>query len=131
MFNIEVFQKIAPFLKHPLVLIGFVIFLLFSLFKVILQKYYKIPTKELRLILKYGFIISIIIVILGCMILVGITPWLRRSDIVEKEKIIKATIPINNGPLAIINFNIAAPINFQKYLQEALIFGIMLLRSVC
>lgn len=65
------FSKIAPFLTHPLVLIGFILFLLFSLFKT-LVKARIIPevSKDagagiVHVILNYGFIIALAIVLLG------------------------------------------------------------------
>ncbi|WP_150049188.1 PDZ domain-containing protein [Methylomonas rhizoryzae] len=68
--NIE-FAKIAPFLTHPLVLAGFALFLLFSLFKVLIKaKIIPEVSKEagagiVHVILSHGFIITLTIVLLG------------------------------------------------------------------
>ncbi|MGH8557775.1 MAG: tetratricopeptide repeat protein, partial [Methylococcales bacterium] len=65
------FEKIAPFLTQPLVLIGFVLMLFFSIHKQLLEANI-IPklTKQqggrmVELILRYGFFIGVLIVLLG------------------------------------------------------------------
>jgi hypothetical protein len=69
--NLAAFAKIAPQLANPLVLIGFVLFLVFGIHRVLLKSRI-IPTigkneapRIVRLILHYGFIISILIILLG------------------------------------------------------------------
>ena len=65
------FGKIAKYLKHPLVLMGFVIMLVFSVYNKILEKGI-IPTLSsdqgstiLQLMLGYGFQLGVLVVILG------------------------------------------------------------------
>ncbi|MCI0558075.1 MAG: hypothetical protein MN733_06240 [Nitrososphaera sp.] len=68
--NID-FSKIAPFLTHPLVLVGFALFLLFGLFKILIKARI-IPevSKDagagiVHAILNHGFIITLTIILLG------------------------------------------------------------------
>lgn len=69
--NITHFIKISNYLTHPLVLVGFTLFLLFGLFQFVI-KAGLIPkltqtqgANALSNIIRYGFIISIIVVFLG------------------------------------------------------------------
>lgn len=65
------FDKIAKFLKHPLVLIGFVLMLIFSTYNKLIDKGI-IPTLTtqdgsiiVQLILSYGFWLGVLIMLLG------------------------------------------------------------------
>lgn len=78
------FDSIAPYLKDPLVLIGFFIFIVFLLLRVIIKQNI-IPTLTkkdgfsfLKLILMYGFIFGIILMILGF--------GLKYREMSEKEQ---------------------------------------------
>jgi hypothetical protein len=65
------FQKIAPYLSNPLVLIGFGLLLFFGLHRVLVKS--KIlpevsatdSNKIVRLLLHYGFIVAVLVVLLG------------------------------------------------------------------
>ena len=65
------FSKIAPYLVNPLVLIGLCLFLLFGTYQVLLKAELLVPLSQnqssaaVRLILKHGFSIAILIVVLG------------------------------------------------------------------
>ncbi len=65
------FEKIAPYLSDPMVLIGFVVFLFFGFCRYLLKRGIIPPLKPsqgygvLRLILLYGFLFGIAIIILG------------------------------------------------------------------
>jgi hypothetical protein len=78
------FGKIAPYLKDPLVLIGFVLFLAFLFARQLLKSGIIPPVgagpgaQILRLILHYGFILGVIIVLLGF--------GLKYRDITEHEQ---------------------------------------------
>lgn len=78
------FDTIAPYLKDPLVLIGFFIFIVFLLLRVIItQNIIPTLTKKdgfsfLKLILMYGFIFGIILMILGF--------GLKYREMSEKEQ---------------------------------------------
>lgn len=69
--NLELFGKIAPYLENPLVLVGFVLFLFFGIHRVLIKSQIIPPLSKIHAhkvvlaILKYGFIASIIVVILG------------------------------------------------------------------
>jgi hypothetical protein len=65
------FEKIAPFLTNPLVLVGFVIFLFFGLFRVLLKANIVPPVAQttggqiIKRFFAYSFIIAIVAIILG------------------------------------------------------------------
>lgn len=65
------FLKIAPYLVNPLVLIGFCLFLLFETYQVLLKSGIVSPLSPrqgslvVRMILRHGLWISIVIIILG------------------------------------------------------------------
>ena len=71
MSQVSGFEKIAPFLNHPLVLIGFVVLIFFGLFRALLKAKI-IPSlpkttggEVVKIFLKYGFIIAVLIILLG------------------------------------------------------------------
>lgn len=88
------FSKIAPFLSHPLVLVGFVLFMLFGLFNALVKaKLIPTVTKEagagiLHVILNYGFLIALITLLLGFM-LQGIKTYYTHVE--NDGKAIQAT----------------------------------------
>jgi hypothetical protein len=65
------FEKIAPFLTNPLVLVGFVIFLFYGLLRIILragiipQLAQTTGGQVIKSFLRYSFIVAIIAIILG------------------------------------------------------------------
>jgi len=68
------FEKIAPFLSDPLILIGFFVFLAFLIARLIIRSGL-IPVLGsgegftiLRIILRYGFILGLVIIVLGFLI---------------------------------------------------------------
>ena len=71
MDSITEFSKISEFLKHPLVFMGFVLMLVFSIHKLILKASIleKLTSKDsgvvVRLLLRYGFLLGVLIVFLG------------------------------------------------------------------
>ncbi len=62
--DISAFEQVAPFLKHPLVLVGFVLLLVFSIHLAVVQLQ-KRQTQATRKILAYGFIIALVLMVLG------------------------------------------------------------------
>jgi hypothetical protein len=78
------FVKVAPFLTHPLVLCGFTIMLFYGVLKTLIRARILKPIGEasgaviLRLLLNYGFIVAILIVLLGFG-LEGYRTWLKSS----------------------------------------------------
>ncbi|MCI5207618.1 MAG: hypothetical protein D3910_02220 [Candidatus Electrothrix sp. ATG2] len=85
----EQFKGIAPYLTHPLVLIGFALFLLFGFFQLLIKAGI-IPTLDkgagaviLKVILDYGFIIALTVCLLGF----GSYAWVHhREDVVVKDR---------------------------------------------
>lgn len=79
-----VFEKLAPYLKDPLVLIGFMLFLAFLFSRKLLSSGIIPPigsgrgAKVLRLLLHYGFAIGILIILLGF--------GLKYRDMSEQEQ---------------------------------------------
>src|SRR5712692_10044260 len=65
------FEKVAPYLKDPLVLVGFFLFLSFLFIRYLLKAKIVPPLpktggyKILRTILLYGFIIGILLIVFG------------------------------------------------------------------
>jgi hypothetical protein len=84
MNGISGFQGVAPYLKDPLVLIGFVLLLAFLFSRYLLKRNIikPLPTafgyRILRSILLYGFIIAILIIILGFA--------LRHQELVNRQR---------------------------------------------
>jgi hypothetical protein len=78
------FEKIAPFLKDPLVLIGFFLLVAFSFCRYVVKKGVIPPLPRtlgyriLRLILLYGFIIGLLLVVLGYA--------LKRQELIERQR---------------------------------------------
>jgi len=93
MDKIEAFKEIAPFLKEPLVLVGFVIFLLFLIFQLIISlRLLKTTTiKEgektsLVTILHYSFFIAIIVILLGFGLAYYKTYWNISTQTKQTQK---------------------------------------------
>jgi hypothetical protein len=65
------FEKIAPYLKHPLVLVGFVLFLFFGIHRKLIESGIIPPLDQeggnavVQAILAYGFWIAFAVVVLG------------------------------------------------------------------
>ena len=78
------FEKVAPYLQDPLVLVGFVLFLFFGLGRVLLKSGIIPPLPEglayniLRLLLTYGFILALAVV--------GSGGVLKYRELSEKEQ---------------------------------------------
>ena len=69
--SFQVFEKIGPYLKHPLVLIGFLLLLFFGIHSKLISSGI-IPkldqdggTGILHALLAYGFIVALVLIILG------------------------------------------------------------------
>lgn len=69
--DLSIFARIAPYLEHPLVLVGFSIFLFFSLLFLILRLKILPPissrasSKLVPRIVTFGFVIAILVIVLG------------------------------------------------------------------
>jgi hypothetical protein len=75
--SIGEFTKVAPYLTNPLVLIGFVLLLFFRIHKALIKSPILTPvsktasSKIVRLLLHYGFIVALLLILLGF----GLTVW--------------------------------------------------------
>lgn len=91
MKNLDGFVEIAPYLKDPLVLAGFITLLLFTLFKSLLKlniiKYFSKDeaNKLVRLILKYGFVISLFVIIAG-FLMKGFELYTKSNQNIEHDQ---------------------------------------------
>lgn len=71
METLQAFKEIAPYLTHPLVLIGFVLLLFFGIHRTLLKAGILPPlntrasSKVVRILLRYGFVIAILVIVLG------------------------------------------------------------------
>ncbi len=65
------FDKVAPYLTHPLALIGFVLLAVFSIHKALIQSGIIPPVgprvggRLLQSLLRYGFVIALVVIVLG------------------------------------------------------------------
>jgi len=77
MSSISGFTKIAQYLTHPLVLIGFVLMLVFGTYKQLIKSGLLTQTsksessKIIKLMLQYGFWLGMIIVLVGFTLQLG------------------------------------------------------------
>jgi hypothetical protein len=75
--SIAEFSKVAPYLTNPLVLIGFVLLLFFGIHRALIESGILQPVskaasgKIVRLLLNYGFIVALLIILLGS----GLVGW--------------------------------------------------------
>lgn len=71
MNEISGFGKVAAYLTHPLVLVGFVMMLVFGIHKQLLKSGVLQPLSKkesgavVKLMLKYGFVLGLIIMLIG------------------------------------------------------------------
>jgi len=71
MAEIAQFLKIAPYLSNPLVLVGFCLLLLFAIHRALLKRGLLVQLSQrqssavLRMLLKHGFLVAIITIVLG------------------------------------------------------------------
>lgn len=69
--DLRAFADVAPYLTHPLTLAGFVLFLFFSIHRVLIRNKVipPIPKTEapgiVKLLLSYGFVIAVLIIVAG------------------------------------------------------------------
>lgn len=79
--SLTTFIKIAPYLTSPLVLVGFVLLLFFGFHRTLLKAGIIPPLnphtggKIVRLILRYGFVIALVVIVLGFVLELYRTPW--------------------------------------------------------
>src|SRR5690349_1528197 len=90
MSELEGFQKVAGYLTHPLVLVGFVLLLFFGIHKVLITSgILKVPEQEggtiVKLFLQYGFIIALVTILAGFM-LKGVQDYFVGGEAVKKEE---------------------------------------------
>ncbi|MCD6186293.1 MAG: hypothetical protein J7K84_11030 [Deltaproteobacteria bacterium] len=71
MNDLKVFSKFAGYLSHPLVLVGFILFLFFGIHKLLITSGIIKPVSEyegsliVKIILRYGFIIALVTILAG------------------------------------------------------------------
>ncbi|MCW5200976.1 hypothetical protein VU07_04145, partial [Desulfobulbus sp. F4] len=93
--NIAGFEKVAPHLTHPLVLVGFVLMLAFGIHSQLIKSglLSKVDKKDsgliIRLFLRYGFWLALTLLLAG----VGLSAW---NSWMEKEKV----LAVDAGKLA-------------------------------
>ena len=69
--SLKEFEKIAPYLEHPLVLVGFVLLVFFGIHKTLIRSGIIPPVNQrtggklVQLLLRYGLIIALAVVFLG------------------------------------------------------------------
>lgn len=69
--GLDAFGKLAPYLQHPLVLIGFVLLLVFGIHRLLIKSGIIPPVDQttggriVHTLLRYGFIIALVIIVLG------------------------------------------------------------------
>ncbi len=85
------FEKIAPYLTHPLVLVGFVVMLAFGIHKVIVQSKLlsKINSKDSGMIIK-------LILLLGLFLVLAVLGLVAWNSYMDKEKVVS----VDAGKLA-------------------------------
>ncbi|CAK8720504.1 MAG: TPR repeat-containing protein [Candidatus Electronema aureum] len=92
--DITGFSKVAQYLTHPLALVGFVLMLVFGMHKEIVksgllpQVSKKDGSEILKLILRYGFWLGLVLVLAGFLLQfsgIGLSAW---NSYMEKEKIV-------------------------------------------
>ncbi len=71
MNGISAFGKVATYLTHPLVLVGFVLMLVFGIHKQLLKSGVLQPLSKkesgavVKLMLRYGFVLGLLIMLIG------------------------------------------------------------------
>ncbi|CAK8724529.1 hypothetical protein LDFHOB_14540 [Candidatus Electronema aureum] len=92
--DISGFAKVAQYLTHPLALVGFVLMLVFGMHKEIVksgllpQVSKKDGSEILKLILRYGFWLGLVLVLAGFLLQfsgIGLSAW---NSYMEKEKVV-------------------------------------------
>jgi hypothetical protein len=119
----QYFEKIAPYLKDPLVLAGFAVFLFFSFGRYLLKLGIIPKLKEthgfriLRLILLYGFLLGLAIVVLGF--------GLKYREMSEEEQRravagIASEVRTNREGVAQLAANLETMVNMYEAVTHAL-----------
>ncbi|MCL9777539.1 hypothetical protein [Vibrio methylphosphonaticus] len=117
------FEKIAPYLEDPLVLIGFVVFLLFSFCRYLIKQGIFPQLKQkgaitiLKLILSYGFIIGIVIIGLGFGLKYN---ELSKSEQKRAISLIYSEIEANKHVVSELNKNTTTLSNTSKTISNIL-----------
>lgn len=92
--NLPDFEQIAPYLTHPLVLVGFILFLVFGIHKLLIKSKIIPPLSEtsgstvVLNLLHYGFIIALVIILAG-FTLEGLKTFINANG----EGAIKSSVP--------------------------------------
>src|SRR5580698_2714412 len=96
------FRTIAPFLTHPLVVVGYVLLLFFGLLRALLKEKIIPPLtpqtggRVVQVLLKYGFVIALVTILLGFLI-EGYRMYLRTSgDVASKPGLFVRITDISN-----------------------------------
>ena len=69
--ELSAFEKIAPYLTHPLVLVGFALLLAFSIHRALIKSGIIPPlsksggSRAVQLLLHYGFLLALVVIVLG------------------------------------------------------------------
>ncbi|MCU1299783.1 MAG: hypothetical protein JWQ87_67 [Candidatus Sulfotelmatobacter sp.] len=92
------FSRVAPYLVNPVVLLGFCLFLFFGIHRALLKAGLLAPLSQgqsstvIRLILKYGLLVSIIFIILGFALV------FRASENASRNHVQQGSITQQTGP---------------------------------
>jgi tetratricopeptide (TPR) repeat protein len=107
--NISGFEKIAPYLTHPLVLVGFVLLLAYGIHWQLMRSglLRQVSQKDsgliIRLFLRYGFWLALVLLLAGFGLQfsgIGLSAWNKwmekETAVAEKEKV----VAVNAGKMA-------------------------------
>jgi hypothetical protein len=87
--NLGEFTQLAPFLGNPLVLVGFVLFLLFGVHRLLIKSKIIPPVPQsaapaiVKMILRYGFWVALLIIVLGFIYAyaqLGVSGWVKATS---------------------------------------------------
>jgi hypothetical protein len=85
------FEKVAPYLPNPLVLIGFLLLLFFSVHRTLVRSHIlpsvtpSASSRIVQLLLKYGFVIAVLVILLGFG-MSAFREFLKSEDVQFHEK---------------------------------------------
>jgi len=119
MLYLEGFSKIAPYLTHPLSLVGFALFLFFGIHWLLIKSGIIPPVSKssgsliIQALLRYGFVIALTVIVLGF----SMEVWKTHYNIKKvKEEIVKIEDKIGKAKKLIVSEVLANIINLDARL---------------
>lgn len=88
MGTLTAFGKVAPYLSHPLTLVGYVLLLFFGIHRVLIRSgiipplFARLGGKIVQILLRYGFIIAVLVILMGF----ALEFWKKDPDVRECAK---------------------------------------------